>query len=191
MRLFLAAELGDDIVHAAARLAGTLRERAERLTPAARITWVPPDRIHVTVAFIGSLDETGAAAVQECLQAPLAGSPFRVAVEGLGTFPGSGSPRVIWAGVGEGADRLIDAERELADRLRRVHVPVEERPYRPHLTLARVREAAGLRSSALLQGLLDTRLGTTDLRAITLFESRLSPKGPTYVPLQRTGFEDL
>ena len=60
------------------------------------------------------------------------------------------------------------------------------RPYSPHLTLARVREAAGLRSASLLDGLEDRSLGTTRIDAITLFQSRLSPKGPTYVPLLRT-----
>jgi 2'-5' RNA ligase len=62
---------------------------------------------------------------------------------------------------------------------------VEQRPYNPHLTLARVREAAGLRAAALFDGLRDSVIGTTPIDAITLFDSRLSSKGPTYAPLLR------
>ena len=68
-------------------------------------------------------------------------------------------------------------------------VPAEERPYQPHLTLARVREAAGLRAAALLDGLGSRHCRHDHVDAITLFESRLSPKGPTYVPLQRTALQ--
>ena len=65
-------------------------------------------------------------------------------------------------------------------------MPPDQRPFNPHLTLARVRDAAGLRSSALVGPLDDLALGTTPVDAITLFESRLSPKGATHVPLQRS-----
>ena len=58
-------------------------------------------------------------------------------------------------------------------------------------TLARVREAGGLRSAALLESIKDTTFGTTTVDAITLFESRLSPKGPNYVALQRTGLRGV
>jgi len=74
----------------------------------------------------------------------------------------------------------------VSERLARAGIGAEERPYNPHLTLARVREAGGLRSVALLEGVGETTLGGTAVEAITLFESRLSPKGPTYVALQRT-----
>jgi 2'-5' RNA ligase len=65
-------------------------------------------------------------------------------------------------------------------------VAPEDRPYNPHLTLARVREAVGLRAAPLLDGVSEVVLGVTQVDAITLFESRLSPQGPTYVALHRT-----
>jgi 2'-5' RNA ligase len=61
----------------------------------------------------------------------------------------------------------------------------EHRPFHPHVTLARVRDAAGLRTHALLAGLETTGLGAFEARAVTLFESRLSPKGSTYVVVHR------
>ncbi len=58
--------------------------------------------------------------------------------------------------------------------------------YDPHLTLARVRDATGLEVPALLEGLAETEIGRMEVEAITLFESRLSPQGPTHTALQRT-----
>ena len=64
-------------------------------------------------------------------------------------------------------------------------VPEESRPYSPHLTIARVREPAGLKAAMLLEGLVDVPFGVAHIDAITLFQSRLSPKGPRYIPLER------
>lgn len=163
-----------------------LRRRASTLAPRARITWIPAERAHVTVRFIGHVDDAAAAAIAAALAPPLPVNPFDLTVSGVGAFPPSGSPRVVWAGLTDGVQALTDAEREVSARLEACGVERDERPYRPHLTLARVKEPGGLRSRALLEGLADRGLGTTRVDAITLFESRLSPKGPTYVPLQQT-----
>jgi 2'-5' RNA ligase len=80
----------------------------------------------------------------------------------------------------------VATEQRVSERLARAGIAAEPRPYTPHLTLARVREAAGLRSAGLLEATGEATLGTTTVEAITLFESRLSPQGPTYVALQKT-----
>lgn len=190
MRLFAGIELADDVRRSTADLSAEIRRRAGRLAPSARVTWVAPERLHVTLAFFGQLDEASASALIALLTTPFRGGPFDMTLAGLGTFPTSGAPRVVWAGVSAGRERLIELEHQLAGRLAALEVPADERAYQPHVTLARVREPGGLRSSALLEGWRDTVLGTTPVRAITLFESRLSPKGPTYVALQRTALAD-
>jgi 2'-5' RNA ligase len=76
-------------------------------------------------------------------------------------------------------------ERAVSQRLETL-IPAEDRPYSPHLTLARVKEPAGLSRAILFEGLTGRQFGTVHVDAITLFESRLSPKGATHVPLQRT-----
>jgi 2'-5' RNA ligase len=80
---------------------------------------------------------------------------------------------------------LIQVESIVGARLEALGIARAERPYSPHLTLARVREAGGLRTSTLFEG-QPSRLGETRVETITLFQSRLSPKGPTYVALERT-----
>ena len=186
MRLFVAAEISPAIVSAALNCIETMRARAQRLAPQSRITWISADRLHITLRFIGHVDEEHAAAILQVLRPSLDHAPFDLTVAGVGTFPPQGSPRVVWAGVAGARDRLVALEDVISGRLTDVGVPRDTRPFNPHLTLARVREAGGLRSRALLEGLGDTVLGVTPLDTITLFESRLSPQGPRYQPLQRT-----
>jgi 2'-5' RNA ligase len=185
VRLFLAVPLGADVIESAAELVDDLRGRARQLAPRARITWASPRRMHITLSFLGEVEPDRASRLQAILAAPFGMAPFTIALAGLGTFPRSGPPRVVWAGVDAGGDRLVDLASRLSTRLVALGLPVEARDYHPHLTLARIRAAAGLRAAALLEGRGHTRLGTTVVEAITLFESRLSPKGPEYVPLQQ------
>ena len=179
-------DVGPQVAEAFTRVSDELRKRASTLAPRARITWVPADRAHVTVRFIGHVDDAAARPIAEALAPPLAVDRFDLTVHGVGAVPPSGSPRVIWAGLTSGVDSLAAIEREVSARLERCGVAREDRPYHPHLTLARVKDAGGLRARTLLEGLADRAFGTTRVDAITLFESRLSPKGPTYVALQRT-----
>lgn len=196
MRLFVAVEIGPAIASAAATLVDELRRRAARLASDAKVTWIPSERLHLTVRFIGNVDEDAAQAIAAALAPPVDVPPFTLAIAGIGTFPKSGPARVIWAAVSEGLDGLELVERDVTRRLERAGVAPDDRPYRPHLTLARVRPpsrerfgAAGaseLTSAPLLEGVRDTVLGAAQVEAITLFESRLSPQGPAYVALQHT-----
>ena len=189
MRLFVGISLDPKVAAAAGALVEQLRRRAARLARASRITWIPDARLHLTVRFIGPVDEDRARVMREVLEPPLPIDPFDLTFEGAGAFPKSGAPRVLWVGVTAGRDGLDRVEREVTRRLATVNVPPEDRVYRPHLTLARVREAAGLRSAALFERVEGIALGTSHVDAITLFESRLSPKGPTYVALQTTALQ--
>jgi 2'-5' RNA ligase len=186
MRLFVGIQISPAVVKATIQLIAHLQTTGATMAPRSRITWVTGERLHVTIRFIGHVDETKADAIRAVLAPPLSMDPFDLTISGIGTFPPTGSPRVVWAGLTAGRDRLLAIERSVSDRLGQAGVPREDRPYNPHLTLARVRDAGGLRSAQLVGDLHDVSLGTTAVDAITLFESRLSPKGPTYVPLGRT-----
>jgi 2'-5' RNA ligase len=188
VRLFVAIEIDRAVREAAGRLIGELQRRVERLAPRARITWVAPDRMHVTVRFLGDVDDAHAGRIRAALEQPVPVAPFVLEIAGAGTFPETGEPRVVWAGLSHGREQLVAVEREVNARLRTVGVEPESRPYSPHLTLGRVRAAAGLRAPKLLAGLAGTALGTTHVAAITLFESRLSSEGPSYEVLLQTPF---
>jgi 2'-5' RNA ligase len=186
MRLFIAIDVGDAIAAEAARVVEMLRRRAQALAPGARISWVTPERMHLTVRFIGYVDQPTASAIEEALAPPLGVPPFELRCSGIGTFPPRGAPRVVWAGVHGDGNALAAVERQVSDRLERLGIAREDRPYSPHLTLARVKEAAGLRAPGLLEGLAAHSFGAIRVGAITLFESRLSSRGPTYIPVFTT-----
>lgn len=181
----MAAEIGEALAARAAELSHELRRRAAEAAPGAKITWVPADRLHLTIRFIGEVDDGKAPAVCKVLAAPLGVGAFNLTLAGAGAFPKGGPPRVLWVDVTDGRERLRAIEQEVNSRLAPLGIPEEERAYHPHLTLARVREAAGLRNARLLEGLMDHIVGTVYVVAITLFQSKLSPKGPTYTPLLR------
>jgi 2'-5' RNA ligase len=185
MRLFVAAEIAREVAEAAGVVIAELRHRAGRLAPRSKITWVVPDRLHITIAFIGSSDEEQTRGICDALATSVAVEPFDLTIAGLGAFPRTGQPRVLWAGLTEGREALGRVEDVVATRLAGFGLAREPRAYNPHLTVARVREAAGLRAAALLDGLADRTIGTTRVDAITLFDSRLSSTGPTYEPLRR------
>lgn len=188
MRLFTAIELTDPVRAEAGALLTELQRRACELAPRARLTWVSPDRMHLTSRFIGEVGAAGAERIIAALREPIEVAPFAMRFERPGSFTPRGEPRVLWLGVGEGRQSALEVEGAISRRLTALGLPEDERPYNPHLTLARVREAAGLRPGALFQD-LSPSFSAMRVDAITLFESRLSPKGPTYVVLERTRLE--
>ena len=185
MRLFTAIELADVVRIEAAGLTAELRRRVQEQAPRARLTWAAAERLHLTVRFLGDLEDELAERVIGALREPLPINPFAMTFDPLGAFPAKGPPRVLWIAAADGRDDVIRAGAAISDRLLALGIPAEDRAYTPHLTLARVRDAGGLRPAALFDGLV-SRLGPTRVDAITLFESRLSPKGPTYTVLERT-----
>ena len=186
MRLFVAVEIEPALARELARVAKEVRTRVDSRAPGARLTWVAEDRLHFTVRFIGEVDAARASTIAASLAPPLTVDPFDLTMANIGTFPSTSRPRVIWVGIRDGRDAMAAIEDEVSARLAACGIPPEGRDYSPHLTLARVRDAATLRARDVVEGAPQGPLGTTHVDAITLFESRLSPKGPTYVALQRT-----
>jgi RNA 2',3'-cyclic 3'-phosphodiesterase len=184
VRLFVGVDIGEPIARAAADVVNQLRRRVERQGTRARVAWIPPERMHVTVRFIGEVSDAQARALRSALEPPLELPPFEMAVGGLGMFPTRGRPRVIWAGVTSGFQQLRLVERLVAERLDPVIGSAEDKEYTPHLTLGRVKDATGL-TRRICDGVDDVNLGTRTVAAVTLFESRLSSDGPAYLPVLR------
>jgi 2'-5' RNA ligase len=185
VRLFTAIELDAAVRAEAAGIAAALRARVEQTAPQARVTWIAEERLHLTVRFVGEVDLPLAERIMNVLRLPLPLPPFTVGLGPLGAFPSRGAPRAVWLGVVHGREAIAHVESAISSRLLDLRIPKEDRPYSPHLTLARVRQPAGLRAASLLEG-LSASVGRTRVGAITLFESKLSPKGPAYTVLQRT-----
>lgn len=186
MRLFVGVPLDAAVAQRIAACGEELQREVFQRAPHARINWVSVDLLHVTLRFIGEVDEQRASAIAATLEPTLTTQAFDIVVGGVGRFPERGVPRVLWAGISAGADMLGALAREATERLRSCRVPPEERLYRAHITLARVRDAAGLRPHQMIDEFGDRDFGTSRVDAITLFQSRTSPKGAVYTALQRT-----
>ncbi|HEY7849361.1 MAG TPA: RNA 2',3'-cyclic phosphodiesterase [Ktedonobacterales bacterium] len=180
-RTFIALDLSEA---ARATLHNDLRRLARGLPD---VRFVDPASLHLTLAFLGELDDEALAAV-----IALAGevarhaAPFELALAGLGVFGPTDAPRVIWAGVGGELRSLLALQRRLADALVAEGFPREQRPFSPHLTLARLKrpldEAARQRLRALLGGpsTRPTRWRVADLRVM---RSELAATGARYTAL--------
>ena len=186
MRLFVAVEIGSDVQARAAAAIEELKHRTEQSAPRARVTWVKPENLHLTVRFIGQVDADRSQDILSRLVLPLTVPSFELRIEGTGTFPPKRPPRVIWAGIAAGVADLRVLEDEVRTRLPPLASDRDDRDYHPHLTLGRVKNPAGLRPAVLLKGLEHAVFGRVRVGAVTLFESRLSSTGPTYVVIGRT-----
>ena len=111
--------------------------------------------------------------------------PFRLEVAGLGAFPSAARPSVLWAGTGDGRERLVALAREVEAELSDCGFPPEERPFQPHLTLGRVRRGA-LLGSALRECLAAPAVsyGAWSVERLVLMRSDLMPAGPRYSVLE-------
>jgi RNA 2',3'-cyclic 3'-phosphodiesterase len=179
MRLFAAVELSDD---ARAAIAAEQQRIATALGEVARsLRFVRAGHMHLTLAFIGEIAEVRAGSIVEVMSADIAQAPFQLVFGGVGVFPPGGAPRVLWLGVAQGLQEVIELGALVARRLVSVGVAVEPRPFRPHLTLARWRE----RSRAGRPRLPESTDGVArlDVEAVMLYHSRLSPEGPSYTAL--------
>ena len=184
MRLFVAVDLSDSVRRRAANLIETLSERMG--AAAAGVAWVPSGRLHLTLLFIGHVGASTATDIQSRLSRPYDLAPFTVAFGGLGLFPPSGRPRVVWAGIQRGSADVQRLHVETVRRLDGVPFPREARAFSAHLTLGRFREPGPARVRRALLALAPPEIGRCTIEAVTLYESKLSPRGATYIPVLRS-----
>jgi 2'-5' RNA ligase len=182
MRLFVAA----DIDQAARAAVAAEQERIRTaLGPAAALRWVNADHGHLTLVFLGHVDETKAPALIESIGAPVDLAPFEMALEGVGAFPPRGAPRVLWIGVTNGAAALGVLQRTLAARVAAIGIALEDRAFHPHLTLARWKESHAVDRARALAAAPPGAIARMRVDGATLYHSRLSAAGPAYIPLAR------
>jgi RNA 2',3'-cyclic 3'-phosphodiesterase len=170
-----------------------VRERlaveVERLRPLARdVAWVGPDNFHVTLKFLGGVEAPRLDAVATALAgvARVSG-PFDLGVSTLGAFPSRTRPRVLWAGIDDGAAAAATLAGHVDRVLAPLGFPPEGRVFSAHVTLGRVR--APRRNPRLAEALSGGAFGRQRVDHLSLMRSELSPRGARYtelvaVPLQ-------
>lgn len=156
----------------------------ERLRPhVAGVAWVAASNLHVTLKFLGRVDDRRVGALADALRAAVEDQPsFDVGVRGLGAFPSPTRPRVLWAGLDDDVGGL-DALAERVDVCcAGLGFPREARPFAAHVTLGRVREPR--RQRALAETLAcPPDFGRVRVERVSLMRSELSPRGARYSEL--------
>lgn len=182
LRTFIAVDIGK-----------TIRDRAvalqEKLALASSaVKWVEPNNLHVTLLFLGEVDNREVPAVCRVVAEQTAKQPvFRLSIEGVGCFPSPRRPRVVWIGVGEGTQELC----ALHDGLEAPLLDLgcyrrEERKYTPHITLGRVRGDGPIdKLGPELAHRASWRGGQIPVSEILVMSSELTPRGPLYTVLSR------
>jgi len=181
LRLFVAIELPEEI-------RGQLRQTVADLRtalPADPIRWVRPEGIHLTLKFLGDVEAGRLDDLKESVAGALSGtSPFRLQPTTLGSFGGRGGLRVIWIGLGGDTEALAALAGAVDRGLVSLGFTAERRPYRGHLTLARIRDrtdgGARTRIHELLSGQPQPRFSSFPVGGISLMRSTLSPGGARY-----------
>lgn len=174
MRLFVALDLSESVRTAIS----TFCEKIRRAFPAAR--WVRPEGIHVTLKFIGEVNEDRVAPIQAALGKIHSTAPVELNFRGTGFFPNERRPRVFWVGI-EASPNLAQIASEIESELEPIGIARESREFRPHLTLARIEEPRGIETlHAALQGAGPKEFGSTKTSEMHLYESKLGRGGAQY-----------
>jgi 2'-5' RNA ligase len=184
MRTFIAIELPAEIQTAIAALQDDLRRaRAE-------VSWTKPGNIHLTLKFLGEIEEGMAgAAAQACVEVTQGCAPFALSLGGTGAFPNAKQPRVLWVGFQDGVSEARRLQAQLDERLAAAGFAKEERPVHPHLTMGRVKSRRG--AAELLKRAEAYQLPELSFvaREIVLMRSELHPAGARYTPLATAQFQ--
>lgn len=170
---------------------GDLQHRLKAVVPPKTVRWTALPNIHLTLHFLGDIAASDVEKVTEIVQTTAVNfQPFRLSLAGLGCFPNTRRPRIVWAGITGEMKLLGELHRALGERLRVINFTPEARPYSPHLTIGRVNDLPPYRLAQLGELLEQERPAVKELAQlpvteIQLIKSDLQPAGPVYTPLAR------
>jgi len=175
IRIFIAI----DTNHEVKQKLGRIQEEFRKLD--AGVRWVAPEIMHLTLVFLGDIPANRSESVSAAVTGVAAMSaPFSYDISGLGFFGSTRSPRAIWAGIGP-CPPMAKLQQLLSTAVRDLGFAVEDRPFKPHLTIGRVRSIRN--TGAVVQKIQScayTPFGRVQTDSVLLIRSRLKPQGPEY-----------
>jgi RNA 2',3'-cyclic 3'-phosphodiesterase len=175
IRSFVAVDLPSDLRESIA----AVNKRLSRLRLDGRFS--KPESIHLTLKFLGDIEESRVPEIREAIETSARGiEPFSVAVRSLGVFPHLARPRILWLGL-EPSQALNLLQRRVEESLARLGFEAEARPFKPHLTLIRLKSVRNTTELVQFLKLEESReVGTLPVDAVHLFQSILRPDCAEY-----------
>ncbi len=173
-RIFIAIDISGEAKQFVLEYSSTLRGQ----WPELRIGWEPAEKLHITLRFLGDADQAKVADIIRAATDAVAYIPeFHVAITGTGVFPGKRRPRVLWLGVEDKTGILEEIKSNLDHAFEKIDYSREGRPFRPHLTIARLRQPE--QSRKLAEFHLNSDVGPIGfvVSNVSVYSSRLEPAG--------------
>ena len=165
--------------------------RVREAVPDAAASWSRAENIHLTMKFFGNVDQARVPVIAEALKRVAKEStPIGITVSGTGVFPRPSRPQVLWIGIDDPTDALAKLQRRVEDECAREGFPKEDRAFRPHLTIARIRQPHHADHLAEAHLRLEFAPVEINLSELVLFRSELSPKGSKYTAISRSRLEN-
>ncbi len=184
MRVFVAVDIDETIQAALADLQNNIRTDAQ--VEKGEAAWVKPNLMHLTVKFLGEIDDERAPDVCKMTQDIAARHKrFTVDVSNVGTF---GRPaKVLWVGIGENSPELVTLQKDIEETFAQAGFPKEDRQFSGHLTLCRIKSfKAAKKLTQTVNEYAKVPLGSQTIDAIRVYKSQLTPDGPVYTLLQKS-----
>ena len=180
IRAFLAIDPPEDILQAMSRLQEKLKREI-----GGRISWTKPQGQHLTLKFFGDISSEDVKNICSAVQNRVVSEQsLNLKIEKLGVFPDTRRPRVIWCGISDDVEKLSIFQKQLDSDFAGIGFPGEDRPFRAHLTLGRIKDSHGLTgiNDALTKNSAFAA-GEFVCKELILFQSKLSPQGAIYTKL--------
>lgn len=185
-RIFIAVkiEAGDTLLNMISTFKATLKDE--------RVKWTGVENFHITLAFLGDTEEPKISSVSNMLESVCQGfGEFELKIKGAGVFKNFRDPRILWTGI-EASEKLNILYDCIKSGLKDSGILLEERTFRPHLTLGRIKH---IRDSEvlkpLLSGFINQELQNQKVYEVILYESILLQAGPVYKPLRKFSLASL
>ncbi len=176
-RIFIAIDISDEARRQIAAYVEDLRRAAGR----ARVKWERPDKLHLTLKFLGDTDPSRIKRVEDAVErVAQLHTPLDAEVAGTGVFPNAAAPAIMWLGVSETSGQIAAIATGIEKEFAKPGYKREKRSFHPHITIARIRDPRAARHLSKIH--LENEFGPIafDVRNITIYESKLLPTGSIY-----------
>lgn len=183
MRTFIAVELEKGLIETIdSFIFRTYREIGKN-----KISWVKKENLHITLKFLGEIEEKQVEVVKDVLKNVSQNvKEFTISIEGLGVFPKINFPRVIWLGIKNGESELKSLANLIEEVLTKYNFPKEQKEFLAHLTIARVKQVKKINEIIdYIEKYKTQTFGISRISNITFFQSILKPEGPEYKILEK------